>query len=112
MNDIDKIFEDWDEEEINIEIIFDKYFTNFLIDNNAYNNYITASGFGASSNKSVDKINKVLNNINELNIINHPFVWKFTPQKNDYWSKINKKWVMYICNKNPYNRINNYYKDL
>lgn len=90
MKDINWKFEDDETDDfIHPDFIDHKDFYNFLIDNNALNNYIKnfENDEFFKRNKSLKKF---LNISNKL-FINFAFTWIETPEGYDFWDMLNKR---------------------
>jgi hypothetical protein len=81
----DLIFEeDWIEEEKK-NIIYNKRFTNFLIENNIYDKYI----YNVKHHIIIEYSDNTLGN----HLIIDAFNWQKTPEGELFWYNIHKKWL-------------------
>ena len=88
---VDINWEDIDDEELSVDIIYDEDFTNFLVDNNAYDEYLHAMKKVNGCN-SVDEINNKLRGFLKTRVIDGSFGWSTTPQGHEYWENLHDKW--------------------
>lgn len=93
MIDIDKIFEDFDEEEYCHDInLTDKNFEKFLHDNNIFEKFVE------NFNPRLKKINndfcyRVLDDYNKTDYLWAAFRFENTPEKQSFWNKYDQMWV-------------------
>jgi len=83
---------DFDEEELPDEFIGHKDFYNFLKENGILNRYIENFEKRFSKFEKYD-LKEFLNNVHESEYIDS-FLWRNTPARHTFWSKIHKKWTM------------------
>lgn len=88
---VDIDWEDIDEEEIFMDMVYSDEFTDFLIDNNAYDEYLHAMK-RVKNCKTVDEINFRLRGVSKGSVIDKSFGWSGTPQGHGYWSRLHEKW--------------------
>ena len=79
-------FNDFDIEEQDNNLIYDKIFAEWLVNNNIYDKYLN------NIMLSVD----VLKDISRHKYITHMFIWDASHDGNDFWKKMNNKWIDYI----------------
>ena len=78
------------------DIIFNEDFTNFLIENGAYENFLKET-LKYKKLKNLEELNTYLrlkhkNNAFPTNIIDNSMLWADTQQKDAYWSKLDDMW--------------------
>ena len=78
------------------KIIYNQEFTDFLIDNNAYGNYVKSIVLKRGIPMSIPSINEYIKSrvprLRDDNIINDTVIWSQTEQGTHYWYDLHNLW--------------------